>query len=92
MPSIVVDNIPVDVYERLRVRAEAEQRTVPEEAVHLLDQALRPAAQPPLRLPDLIPSDTTSPAFDLPRSSSPVTVSGVSRPPRLPDIIGARDS
>ena len=55
MPTLIVENMPVEVYERLRQRAEAEQRSVPEETLHLLDQALRLDVKPSPRLPDFTP-------------------------------------
>ncbi|HEV3145151.1 MAG TPA: hypothetical protein VGZ47_14775 [Gemmataceae bacterium] len=83
MPKLIVEDVPADVYERLKQRAEAEQRSVPEETVRLLDQALR--ASPSPRLPDLIPSEEIPAPCDLPRSSQPKQVTAYKGAPRLPD-------
>ena len=40
MPTLVVENVPPEVYERLRKRAAARQRTLPEETLYLLQQIL----------------------------------------------------
>ncbi len=40
MATLHVRNVPDDLYERLRVQAEAEGRSIGAEAVHLLDQQL----------------------------------------------------
>ena len=55
MPTLIVENVPADVYERLQKRAAAERRSLPEETLHLLTQLLREDTHPALRLPDLIP-------------------------------------
>lgn len=85
MPTLIVENVPVEVYERLRQRAEAEQRSVPEETLHLLAQFLREDLKPSPRLPDLIPSEEISAPCDLPRTSQPVPVATYNGQPRWPD-------
>jgi plasmid stability protein len=50
MPTLTIRDIPAEVLERLRRRAEEERRSLNQEAIHLLDLALRtgmlsPAAQ-----------------------------------------------
>lgn len=90
MPTVIVENIPTEVYERLRQRAEAEQRSVPEETLHLLDQALRQEVTPPPRVPDIIPSEEISAPFDLPRTSEPVPASAYNGQPRWPDPLDAQ--
>ena len=85
MPTLIVENMPVEVYERLRQRADAEQRSVPEETLHLLDHILRPEVKPSPRLPDYIPSEEISAPCDLPRSSQPVSAPAYIGQPRWPD-------
>ena len=61
---IVVLQLPAgtqaEVYERLKERAAADRRTLPEETLHLLKQALRADGTPAPRLPDVIPGEETS--------------------------------
>lgn len=50
MPTLTLRDVPVEVLERLRSRAAEERRSLNQEAIHLLDFALRtemfsPAAQ-----------------------------------------------
>jgi len=85
MPTLIVENVPGEVYERLKKRAAARQRSLPEEMLHLLKQALRDDIKPSPRLPDVIPSEETSAPCDLPRSSRAVPVAALSGQPRLPD-------
>jgi plasmid stability protein len=40
MPVLHVEDVPLDLYDRLRERAAAEKRPLPAEVVHLLRQAL----------------------------------------------------
>jgi plasmid stability protein len=87
MPTLIVDNVPADVYERLHKRAAAESRSLPEEALHLLTQLLREDTHPAPRLPDLIPDEEMSAPCDLPRSSQPVATTSYPGQPRLPDPI-----
>jgi plasmid stability protein len=87
MPTLIVDNVPADVYERLQQRAAAESRSLPEETLHLLTQLLREDIRPAPRLPDLIPAEEISAPCDLPRSSQPVATTPYPGQPRLPDPI-----
>jgi len=89
MPTLVVENVPPDVYDRLRQRAAARQRSAPEEALQLLQQALGDDAGRAPRLPDFLPGEEISAPCDLPRSSPPVPVSACSGGPRLPDAPAA---
>jgi plasmid stability protein len=85
MPTLIVENVPPDVYERLRQRAAAQQRTLPEETLYLLQQVLREEERPTPRLPEFIPREEVSAPYDLPRSSQPAVVVAYSGQPRLPD-------
>lgn len=85
MPTVIVENVPPDVYERLKRRAEAERRSLPEETLHLLKEALRLHINPVPRLPDFVPGEEISAPCDLPRSSQPVAVASYRGQPRLPD-------
>jgi hypothetical protein len=87
MSTLVVENVPAEVYERLQKRAMARQRTLSEELLCLLLQVLRLDDQPTPRLPEFIPSEEISAPCDLPRSSQPVPVVAYSGPPRLPDAL-----
>lgn len=69
MPTLIVDNVPPDIYEHLRRRAAAGWRSVPEETLHLLEQVLREDRVPSPRLPDLVAGDEIPAPYDLPRSS-----------------------
>ncbi|HBI46443.1 MAG TPA: hypothetical protein DDY78_26860 [Planctomycetales bacterium] len=85
MPTLIVEDVPPEVYERLQRRAAVEKRTLPQEMLHLLQQALREEDNPPPRLPDFIPNEEISAPFDLPRSSQPMYVGVYDGSPRLPD-------
>ena len=85
MPTLVVENVPVDVYESLRKRAVAGRRTLPEEMLDLLGQIVRADMKPSARVPDVVPSEEFSAPYDLPRSSVPVQVSAHRGQIRLPD-------
>jgi plasmid stability protein len=85
MPTLIVENVPPDVYERLLQRAAAQQRTLPEETLYMLQQVLRAEDHPTPRLPEFIPSKEVSAPYDLPRSSQPVLIVAYSGQPRLPD-------
>jgi plasmid stability protein len=74
MPTLIVENVPVEVYDRLQKRAAARRRTLPEEMLSLLEQLLREDDGPTPRLPDFIPGEEVSAPYDLPRSSQPVPV------------------
>ena len=84
MPTVIVENVPPDVYARLQQRVLADQRSLPNEILHLVREALREAAPAP-GLPDFIPSKEVSVPCDLPRSSQPVAVKTYCGQPRLPD-------
>lgn len=86
MPTIIVENVPPEVYDRLQQRATADRRSLPEEMLHLVREALRETPPAP-RLPDFIPGEEISAPCDLPRSSQPVTVTTYGGQPRLPDPI-----
>ncbi|MBI3822488.1 MAG: hypothetical protein HY289_07390 [Planctomycetes bacterium] len=82
MPTLVVENVPPDVYEQLQRRAADEKRTLQAETLHLLAEAL---GRPAPRVPDLIPCEEISAPFDIPRSSVPVTVAAYDGKKRWPD-------
>ena len=88
MPTLIVENVPSDVYERLQQRAAAERQSVTEHTLHLLEQVLREEFKPAPRLPDFMSTEEIPAPCDLPRSSQPVRVTaGIGRP-RRPDPIG----
>jgi len=51
MATLNVKNLPDDLYERLKVRARSERRSVAQEVTHLLSQALD--ARAPLSIMEL---------------------------------------
>ena len=61
MPTLIVENVPPDIHERLQQRAAAQQRTLPEETLYLLQQVLRTEDRPTSRLPEFIPSKEVAP-------------------------------
>jgi plasmid stability protein len=85
MPTLIVENVPPEVYERLQRRAAVGQRTLPQEMLHLLQKALDGEDSPSPRLPEFIVSEEISAPFDLPRSSQPMQVVAYDGPLRLPD-------
>jgi plasmid stability protein len=82
MPTLIVDDMPTEVYEHLRRRADAQRRSIGEEAIALLEQALAQEASP--RLPDFVPAAEVMPPCELPRPAAAV-VPYVEGLPRLPD-------
>ncbi len=84
MPTVIVENVPPEVYERLQRRAAADRLSLPEVMLHLVREALRETAPAP-RLPDFIPGEEVPVPCDLPRSSQPVVVMTYRSQPRLPD-------
>lgn len=87
MPTLIVENVPAEVYERLKRRAATRHRSIPEETLDLLHQALGQDKSAAPRLPEFVPGEELSAPADLPRSSQPVPVRTYSGPPRLPDGI-----
>jgi uncharacterized protein (TIGR02996 family) len=85
MATLIVENVPAEVYERLRRRAEAQQRTPPQELLRLLEQVFREEDRQSPRLPDFLPGQEVPAPCDLPRSSQPVFVAATDGRPRLPD-------
>jgi plasmid stability protein len=85
MPTIVLENVPMEVYVHLQKRAARRQRSVPDELLSLLEQVLPREANHSSRLPDLIASEAIPVPFDLPRSSQPTRVAVYNGGPRLPD-------
>ena len=92
MPTLVVENVPVEIYERLQKRAAGQQRSLPEETLHLLQQALREIDSPPPRRPEFLGGEEVAAPCDLPRSSSPVIVTPHSGQPRLPDVLSGGEA
>ncbi len=87
MPTLIVENVPADVYERLQKRAATQQRSLPEEMLHLLQRLLQEDDMPSRRLPDLIQAEEVSAPEDLPRSSQPESVTARTGSERLPDAL-----
>jgi plasmid stability protein len=87
MPTLIVENVPPEIYERLQERAAGQQRSLAEETLHLLQQALREHDHLSSRSPELLNSEEASAPIDLPRSSSPVLMTVRNGQPRLPDVL-----
>jgi plasmid stability protein len=87
MPTVILDNVPPEVYQRLQRRAAARQRTVPEELLEVLRNALQQEADafPP---PEVIPSQEISAPFDLPMPGPGVRVKARPGEPPPPDLVG----
>lgn len=85
MPTLVVENVPTEMYESLRERAAAGHRTVPEEMLRIVGQMLQKEHRPLPRLPDLILNENVPAPQDLPRSSEPTRAPAHEGQPRLPD-------
>jgi hypothetical protein len=84
MPTLVVDDVPLDVYEGLQRRAEAGRRSIPEEALALLKKGLSEEPVPPRR-PDFLATAEVAAPFDLPRPEPVGYVPAVPGGSRLPD-------
>jgi hypothetical protein len=89
MPDLVLENVPQELYEELRQAAEANQRSVAEEALERLNWLQR------RRLPDelFLTGEMSAPStIPLPGPGRPVLAKKTA--PRLPDppwIIGERE-
>ncbi len=83
MATLILENVPADIYERLERRAAVQNRSLPQETLVVLRQALQ-QDPPTARLPELIPTDEVSAPCDLPRSSQPVRAPAQMGLPRLP--------
>jgi plasmid stability protein len=87
MPTLIVENVPIEIYERLQERAAGQQRSLAEEMLHLLRQVLREQDHLSSRSPELLNSEEISAPCDLPRSSSPELMTVQNGQPRLPDVL-----
>jgi plasmid stability protein len=91
MPTLIVENVPMEIYERLQERAAGQQRSLAEEALHLLQQALRGQDHLSSRSPELLDSEEIAALCDLPRSSSPRLMTVRNGQPRLPDVLSGEE-
>lgn len=83
MPTLVLKHVPNEVIERLQRRADARQRSVPEETVHLLNEMLCVANNVPW--PEWLPSEEVSAPCDLPLPGPGTSVAARTGEPPLPD-------
>lgn len=74
MPTLIVEDVPREIYERIQRQAQAENRTVAEEVVRLLEQGLS--------MDGLIYSYPAP--FDLPRPEGGIPVQTICGGKRLP--------
>lgn len=88
MPSVTIQDIPEDIYERLRQRAVGKQRSVGDELLALASQSLLRRDRTDPRLLELVPNEEIAAPCDLPRSSCPEVVPARPGLPRLPDPVG----
>jgi hypothetical protein len=86
MPTLILENVPPDLYEQLKMRAESKNQPLPKEALDLLTIGLKYESandekQPPAagalrtaaaqpRLPEYIPLEEGPPPYDIPRPPS----------------------
>ncbi len=101
MPTLIVEDIPREVYERLQQQAQAEKRTLSEEVVQLLRQGLNAqeakgegvvveykiADSPRLPDPPILDTGEISPPCTLPRPGVGVQVPTIPGGVRLPTFI-----
>jgi hypothetical protein len=85
MPTVDLESVPPEVYERLQQLAAARHRSLPEETLDLVVQALRVLEGRASRLPDLVIGEEIAAPYDPPRSSVPVQIIARTGGPRLPD-------
>lgn len=99
MPTLIVEDVPREIYERIQRQAQAENRTVAEEVVRLLHQSLSsPASEatapvtppkiadsPRLPCPPILDTGEMSAPFDLPRPEPGVPVPARFGGERLPE-------
>ena len=88
MSNLIVENVPPEVYERLRRLAAARQRSVSEEVIHLLRTALPEEADAVPPAPELIPSEEIPAPCDLPLPGPGVQVQARRGKAPLPDLVG----
>lgn len=90
MPTVIVPDIPDDVYERLRQSADDERRSMGAELLALAAQALRHNEDfPTRRRPEYVPGEEMPAPYDLPRSSRPIRVAARAGQPRFPDPVAS---
>jgi plasmid stability protein len=87
MPTLILENVPPDVYARLQQRAASRRQSVPEETLQLLRHALQQDPEFPPG-PELIPNQELSAPCDLPMPGPGVQVTAQPGEPPLPDLVG----
>lgn len=99
MPTLVVEDLPGDIYERLQRRAQTENRTLADEVIRLLEEGLngpepkgnvadappKVAESPRLPSPPILDTGEMSAPFDLPRSGPGIPVPARFGGERLPE-------
>lgn len=94
MPTLMVEDLSLQLYETLVQRASAAQRSVSDEAKRILADGLNVSDElvGGCRVPDLIISEEFPPPCDLPRPGCPqdsLCREGEQRlPDPLPDLVG----
>lgn len=88
MPTLVLENVPVGVYESLRHLASVRQRSVADETIGLLQQALRDDIFPSLLAAEWLSHDEISAPCDLPFSGPGIATRARNGAAPLPDLIG----
>lgn len=83
MPTLILEDIPGDVYEQIQRQAQAESRTISEEAVRLLREGLRPQ-QPTsseAKTPEPLVEEPVQSTIRLPSHSDVIRDTGEMSPP-----------
>jgi hypothetical protein len=100
MPTLIVEDVPGEVYERLQRQAQAENRSLAEEVLQLLRQGLSARAKaegkiveykiadsPRLPDPPILDTGEISPPCTLPRPGVGVQIPTIPGGARLPTFI-----
>ncbi len=87
MPTIILEDVPTDVYERLQQRAAHQQRSLREELLLLLRQALQGKDGLAPWLAEYVPGEEIPTPCDLPLPESAMLVKAIPGEPPLPDPI-----
>ncbi len=90
MPTLLLENVPSDLYECLQRRAASQRRSLPEETLLLLREALRQGdpASPPL---EYVPLEELCAPYDLPLPGQGVEVQALPGEPPPLDLILRRE-
>ena len=88
MATLVLENVPANVYESLRHLAAARQRSVSDETIGLLQQALGDDVVQSFPVSEWIASEEISAPCDLPLPGPGISTLACEGDAPLPDVIG----